>query len=198
MPYSEKNLLLRISNGPDFFENGDLQYYHPFLCDTIYQIEDQNVKARYIVDFEGKSYSRRNLEKKELYSTDDGFVYNREEMSTSKYLFHPFSFSDRVDYLSFANKMGHGLYSIYYDKKTNKAYIGDRYDLKGVKNVVAFNPPKAGYGNYLVGYVNASVFIKGWENYRRTGLKNVPDEMKDIYERVKATDNPVMFFAKTK
>lgn len=173
-------------------QNNEISYSYK-LSDTIFQVNDTVITAKYKIDFGDYALDRKSLMNK---STQD-FIH------TSNKIGNPISFNGRhfqtENYLLFQITVNRISFSLYYNKNCNKLFTSLNNPIDEsfwIGNFVS------SYKDYFIASMDAHELFSSIESLK----KNNPSQLTKMYARmgmngefnISESDNPVLFFYKFK
>lgn len=166
-----------------FSKQNDDIYFTDFVCDTIYQVKDEQLEKRYILDFS----SNHNIDEINRYESK----YFDRALSTGELaLLEDFVVVDQFVFITIAMPYAR---TYVYNKLTKETIEKSKFISDGKEEHNICFPIMVGtYGDYIVCYENVEA-IKSWDNIDKW-IKDVPEDhyLRQIFDNSNDDDNPVI------
>lgn len=165
---------------------GNKVYYNPNFSDTIYRIAKDSLIGEYYFNMNGENIPNGKK------NTLDDYTFNE---LAKKYSFINGDFIALDDYLYIAIARPAGYHYLYYSKKTGRVISGDNYSMSDP--LFSFlGIPRARYDKNTIVASKQPQEILNYQNHFKhdSHWKEDDIKLKSLFENLKESDNPVLFF----
>lgn len=163
-----------------------------FGSNTVYSFDSLTVNERYLIDFGKKTLDQ---------PVPEDFTSIRDfRINIDQSYFHSIGkFIEVDDWIFFMFNYQMHLYNVYFSKKLNKSFISRQWPL--VSGRIAPWNILAGNNDNFISFIDPKYVIEQINKCKEMDYNNLPASVKKNIERlekIKVTDNPVMFICSLK